>query len=60
MALYLGTSEKLKINLDNVVYYLNLFSEVPITNGVRLLSSDGYIFKDSNGLYLTVKSDDNI
>ena len=60
MALYLGTSEKLKINLDSVVYYLNLFSEAPITNGVRLLSSDNYILKDSNGLYLTVKPDDNI
>lgn len=55
MALYLGSSEKLKININNNVYYLNLFSENPITNGIRLLSSDGYILKDSNGLYLTFK-----
>ena len=55
MALYLGSSEKLKINLNNITYYLNLFSETPITNGIRLLSSDGYTLKDSNGLYLTFK-----
>ena len=57
MALYLGSSEKLKINLNNITYYMNLFSENPITNGIRLLSSDGYILKDSNGLYLTFKED---
>ena len=57
MALYLGSSEKLKINLDNIVYYLNFFSEIPITNGVRLLSSEGYILKDSNGLYATTKEE---
>ena len=55
MALYLGSSEKLKITLNNAAYYLNLFSETPITNGIRLLSADGYILKDSNGLYLTSK-----
>ena len=57
MALYLGNSEKLKINIDNIVYYLNLFSKTPITNGVRLLSSDNFILKDANGLYLTTKED---
>lgn len=54
MALYLG-SEMVKINLNGAAYYLNLFSENPITNGIRLLSSDGYILKDSNGLYITVE-----
>ena len=58
MALYLGNSEKLKINLDNVEYLLNWFSGTPITNGVRLLSSENYILKDSNGLYLTTKEDE--
>ena len=57
MALYIS-GEKLKINLDNIVYCLNLFSETPIVNGVRLLSSEGYILKDSNGLYLTTKEDE--
>lgn len=55
MALYLGSSDKLKININNVAYYLNLFSNIPITNGIRLLSSEGYMLKDSNGLYLTTK-----
>lgn len=52
MALYLGSSEKLKMNLDGVICCLNLFSTTPITNGVKLLSSDNYILKDSNGIYL--------
>lgn len=55
MALYLGSSGKQKINLNNISYYLNLFSNTPITNGIRLLSRDGYILKDSNGLYITTK-----
>ena len=56
MALYLG-SDKIKINLDNTIYYLNLFSMPPITNGVRLLSEDNYTLKDLNGLYITSKED---
>ena len=55
MALYLGSSEKQKVILDGKTYYLNLYSSAPITNGTRLLSSDGYILKDSSGLYLTFK-----
>ena len=58
MSLYLGNSEKLKINLNNVIYRFMLFSKNPITNGIRLLSSDNYILKDSNGLYLTIKDGD--
>jgi hypothetical protein len=54
MALYLG-EDKVKINLNGIAYYLNLFSMSPITNGIRLLSSENYILKDSNGLYLTTK-----
>ena len=57
MALYLGSSEKLHININSVKYYLNLFSKTPITNGIRLLASNGYILKDSNGLYLTTKEE---
>jgi hypothetical protein len=56
MALYIG-AKKVRINLDGIAYYLNLFSKTPITNGVRLLSSEGYILKDSNGLYLTTKEE---
>lgn len=57
MALYLS-GDKLKINLDGIVYCLNLSSTTPITNGIRLLSSDDYILKDSSGLYLTAKEDE--
>lgn len=58
MALYLGSSEELKICLNSVEYCLNLYSTTPITNGIRLLSSEDYILKDSNGLYLTAKEDE--
>lgn len=54
MALYLG-EDKVKINLNGVAYCLNLFSIAPITNGVLLLSSEGYILKDFNKVYLTSK-----
>lgn len=54
MALYLG-SERIKVNINGVVYNLNLFSETSIFNGVLLLSSEGYILKDINELYLTAK-----
>ena len=58
MSLYLGNSKKLKVNLNNIIYRFKLFSENPITKGIRLLSSDNYTLKDSNGLYLTVKDGD--
>jgi hypothetical protein len=54
MALYLGDN-KVKINLNGTVCSLNLFSSNLILNGVLLLSSEGYILRDSNGLYLTTK-----
>ena len=54
MALYFG-SEKIKINLNGIIYYLNLFSKSPIINGAMLLSSDNYVLRDKNGLYLVVK-----
>lgn len=54
MALHLGSSESLKINLNGVVYCLNLLLNTPIENGIRLLSSDRLFLKDSNELYLTI------
>jgi hypothetical protein len=30
----------------------------PITNNQKLLSSDNYILKDKNGIYLTAKKED--
>lgn len=58
MALYLGSSEKLQVKLDNIIYNINLFSSTLITNSIRLLSLDNYILKDANGLYLTINEED--
>lgn len=57
MALYLGNSEELKIYINGVRYKMNLYSELmkPVVEGIMLLSSEGYILKDTNGLYLTAK-----
>ena len=54
MALYLG-NEKVKINLDNIVYCLNIPTTTISANYASLLSSDNYVLKDANGIYLTVK-----
>lgn len=54
MALYLG-SNKVKININGELCCLNLFSETHIFDGIKLSSSDGYILKDLNGLYITAK-----
>lgn len=51
---YLG-SNKVRINLNNKIYNIELLSKIPILNGIRLLSSDNYTLKDLNGLYLTAK-----
>ena len=59
MALYIGNSEKMKIHLGDALKHLNVFSTVLITNGIRLLSSEGYILRDSNGAYLTAKKEDD-
>jgi hypothetical protein len=58
MALYLGGSEELKLILDGVVYRLNLFTSAPVSDFIRLLSSDNYTLQDSNGLYLTVEEEE--
>jgi hypothetical protein len=58
MALYVGSEEKRKVILDGVVYRFNLFTTAPITNFIRLLSSDNYTLKDSSGLYLTVEEEE--
>lgn len=54
MPLYLG-NDKVKININEIQYNLNISSVAPILNGVMLLSFDDYILRDSNGLYLTAK-----
>lgn len=57
MALYLGNSEKLKINLNNTACRLRLFA-APVEIIKGLLSSDNFILQDSAGLYLIAKEDE--
>lgn len=59
MSLYLG-NEKVKINLGGNTYCLNIFSNIPIINRTRLLSLEGYVLKDINNAYLTVKQQEII
>lgn len=54
MPLYLG-SEKVELHLGDSSYKLNLYSSTKIEDIIRMLSSDGYILKDSNGFYLIPK-----
>lgn len=53
MGLYLGSNKKI-LRINNERRRINLYSSSAI-NGTMLKSSDGYILKDSNGLYLTTK-----
>ena len=55
MALFLG-SKKQKISIGNSARQIAFFSTVAsMINGIALLSSENYMLKDKNGLYLTVK-----
>ena len=58
MPVYIGSSNKLKVNLGGTAYTLNLISKESVVNTIRLLSYDNYILKDSAGLYLTAKESD--
>lgn len=54
MALYLGSTGKRKVYFNGIKYKVNR----PVTtasNSVRLLSSDGMILKDKNGVFITAK-----
>ena len=56
MALYLGSSEKLKVGLDGTIRCINLvIATKPSSDKDRLLSLDNYILMDMNGLYLISK-----
>lgn len=54
MGMYFGRG-KVKIVTDGAKQGLKFLSVIPITNGIRLVSSDEYVLKDSKGLYLTIK-----
>ena len=53
MALYLGSSEKLKVNFGNSACIMNIFSALSTIEGIILASSDECILKDFDGLYLS-------
>ena len=57
MGLRLGTSEKIQISKGGSLIRLDIYTIKPITNGVRLLSSEDYTLKDSRGIYITTKED---
>jgi len=57
MAFHVGQSERQRVILDGVTYYITMLSTFVVAMA-RLYSSDGYILKDSNGIYLTVKEED--
>lgn len=56
MALYIGSSQKQKITLLGKKNRLVLYFSDRIVNGA-LRSSDGFLLKDSNGVFLTVKEE---
>jgi hypothetical protein len=55
MALFLGNSKKLQVNLNGVSYYVR--ASFDTSNIIRLLSSENYILKDSAGFYLVPKKE---
>jgi hypothetical protein len=57
MAIYAG-SDQCRIVAGDEVCDLDTYSPFPITNGVRLLSSDDYVLKDKNNIYITFKKED--
>lgn len=58
MGLYIN-GEKIKININGNKYDFNLFASIPITNGIRIISSEGFTLRDITKLYLTTKEGDN-
>jgi hypothetical protein len=58
MGIHIGSSEKLKISASKSgIFRLNIPSLAPVVNGVMLRTTDNYILKDSNGMYITAKED---
>ena len=41
------------LTLGGFTFNVELYSDTPITNGIILLTSDGDILKDDNGIYAT-------
>ena len=60
MPLHIGESKELSIYINGVKYKLNWHSKNLITNGDVLLSSDDFILRDKNGIYLTAIKTNNL
>ena len=55
MKLYLGNA-KYKLHLGNTAYVVNDIETLKVL-AASLLTSDGYVLTDANGLILTVQED---
>ena len=56
MALYIGSSSKQKVQISGKKSRLTLYFSDRVIHGA-LRSSDGFLLKDSNGVFLTVKEE---
>lgn len=56
MALYLG-GQRVNVKLGSSDRLIEFYSSTLITNGVRLLTSEELLIKDSNGLYITLEKE---
>lgn len=54
MALFIG-DKRIKINAQKEKCCLQLYISTPAKSDLLLMSNDDCIFKDSDGLYLTLK-----
>jgi hypothetical protein len=57
MALYLGRGQKVKIATNKGPCRVKYAYTKPSTNNALLMSKDGYLLTDLNGLYLIPKED---
>lgn len=57
MGIYLGNLP-MQISIGNITYISLLPADFVITTGVKLMSSDNYLFKDTLGQYLTLKEEE--
>lgn len=57
MAIYVG-GQKHKFILDGRVFGFNIPIPTSITENIKLFSSENYILKDMNDVYLTLEKED--
>ena len=57
MAIYVG-GQKHKFILDGRVFGFNISIPNSITDNIKLLSSENYILKDTDDVYLTLEKED--